>query len=268
MALASLPMYDLPEVAWATEAWWAGLARAMRAQSVPDVPDSLTGGVEPYSLWRDPDLLFSQTCGYPLTHGLAGAVRVIATPAYTATGCDGPNYCSVFVARRDDPRDKIADFRGAVAAVNSRDSQSGYSALRAAVAPHSTGGRFFGQVRQSGGHAKSLALVASREADICAVDCVTFGLLQRHRPEAVEGLRTVGTSASAPGLPYVTRGGADEDLLEKLRAAVTAAVADPALAEARAALLIAGAEVLPDEAYERILEIERNAERLGYPQLA
>lgn len=265
---ASLPMYDLPEVRAATDAWWCGLARAFGRAGLHGAPDHLTRGAGARRLWRARDLLFSQTCGYPLTHGLAGAVRVIATPAYTAAGCDGPNYCSVFVGRRDDSRTKIADFRGAVAAVNGRDSQSGYSALRAAVAPHNIGGRFFGEVKESGAHAKSLALVASGKADICAVDCVTFGLLQRHRPESVDGLRTIGNSASAPGLPYVTRGGAGDDLLGKLRAAVAAAVADPALAEARAALLIAGAEALPDQAYDRILEIERDAERLGYPQLA
>ena len=63
MSVASLPMYDLPEVTAATDAWWAGLARAMRREGLSDVPDRLTRGPDVAELWRASDLLFSQTCG-------------------------------------------------------------------------------------------------------------------------------------------------------------------------------------------------------------
>ena len=85
---ASLPMYDLPEVRHATAAWWQGLARAFRAEGIADVPDRLDSVAGLYDHWRLPDLLFSQTCGYPLTHGIAGAVRLVAvnTAAEPFTG--------------------------------------------------------------------------------------------------------------------------------------------------------------------------------------
>lgn len=268
MSLASLGMYDLPEVTDATDAWWAGLARALEREGVADVPTRLTRDRTAHAVWRAPDLLLSQTCGYPLTHEFSGRLRVVATPCYDCAGCDGPNYRSLIVVREDDAARTLADLRGRVAAVNALDSQSGYSALRAEVAPLATSGRFFAQVTISGGHAASLALVASGTADVCAVDCVTHAMLSRHRPAAVAGLRVLGRTVAAPGLPYVTRADAGDDLVARVRAALMAALADPSLAATRATLLIAGARVLPEDGYSRIVEIERGAQAHGYAQVA
>ena len=268
MSIASLPMYDLPEVARATNAWWAGLARAFAGEGLDDVPDRLTRAETSAATWRAPDLLLSQTCGYPLTHEYKDDLRLVATPAYGVRGCKGPAYCSLIMVRDNDPVAELAGLRGRIAASNSRESQSGCSALRAAIAPLSDGTAFFAEVVMSGGHAQSLDLVARGEADVCAVDCVTHALLARYRPEAVHGLRCLAESPAAPGLPYVTRVGLDEDSLARLRAGLRAALDDPALAEPRAALFIEGAEVLPSDAYGRILELERMARDLGYPELA
>src|SRR5690606_6754530 len=105
--LASLPMYDLPEVAAATAAWWQGLARAFRAEGLADVPGRLATAPALPGHWRDPALLFSQTCGFPLTHGLAGALRLVATPCYRAAGCDGARYRSFLVVAGDSPTRSI-----------------------------------------------------------------------------------------------------------------------------------------------------------------
>jgi ABC-type phosphate/phosphonate transport system substrate-binding protein len=261
-------MYDLPDVTSATDSWWAGLARAFGREGVPGVPERLDREIAMDTLWRSPELLFSQTCGYPLTHAYQGCLRVIATPIYAADDCSGPDYCSLIFVREDDPAAALGDLRGRTVAVNNPDSQSGYSALRASVAPLAEDGAFFGRVVESGGHPNSLAMVQSGEADVCAADCVTFALLARHRPAAVEGLRVLDRSPRAPGLPYVTHGGAGDDLLARLRAGLAAAIRDPDLAAARETLLIAGAEVLPDHAYQRIIDIENKAQALGYAQVA
>lgn len=268
MSRASLPMYDLPEVAWATDAWWAGLARAFAREGVADVPRDLTRGGDLSAVWLGPDLLLSQTCGHPLTHALKGRLRVVATPVYASPSCQGPDYCSLIVVRESDPARGLDDLRGRVAAFNDPGSQSGYSALRAAIAPLAEEGRFFARAVRSGGHANSLDLVARGEADVCAVDCVTYMLLARYRPAAVAGLRALARSPAAPGLPYVTRAGADDDLVARLRRGLFAALADPDLAAAREALLIDGAEVLPEAAYQRIIDIERQAQALGYARVA
>jgi ABC-type phosphate/phosphonate transport system substrate-binding protein len=268
MRIANLPMYDLPEVAAANDALWRGIAQALDRAGVEDVPRALTRGVDLGEVWRNPEFLFGQTCGYPLMNAFKGELKPIATPVYDAPGCAGPAYRSLIVVRGDDPARDPEDLRGRTAAITHTASQSGYSALRATVAHLARRGRFFGKVVESGGHLNSLALVAAGEADVCATDCVTHALLARHRPAALDGLRVLGTSPAAPGLPYVTRAEADDQRLACLRGALFAALEDPDLAPARAALLITGAEVLPAAAYHRIVELEQRAEELGYAKVA
>ena len=258
----------MPEVAAANDALWAGMARALAREGLADVPAALTRGVDLGELWRSPELLFSQTCGYPLVNGFKDALELVATPVYDAPGCEGPDYVSMIVVRREDPARDLADLRGRVAAVTHTTSQSGYSALRASVAHLAHQGRFFGTVVESGGHPNSLAMVAAGAADVCATDCVTHALLARHRPEALDGLRVLARSPAAPGLPYVTRAGAGDDLVARLRAALFATFDDPGLAGAREALLLVGAEVLPLSAYQRIVDLEARAESLGYAEVA
>ena len=268
MAIANLAMYDLPEVAAANDALWSGMARALAREGLDGAPGALTRGVDLDRLWRSPELLFSQTCGYPLTHAYKDAFRLVATPIYDAPGCDGTDYVSLIVVRVEDPARELSDLRGRAAAVTHTASQSGYSALRATVAHLAHQGRFFGKVVESGGHPNSLALVAAGEVDVCATDCVTHALFARHRPEALVGLRVLARSPAAPGLPYVTRAAADDELVARLRAALFAALDDPDLAAAREALLLAGAEVLPISAYQPILAMEAQARALGYAEVA
>ena len=177
MTIATLQMYDLPEVRAATDDWWTGLARALRRAGLSEVPTRLTRDGSPEGPWRDPVFLLGQTCGYPLMHGLAVVVQVVATPAYDAPGCEGPQYRSVFLVREDEVARSLAELRGRIAAVNSPQSQSGYSALRSAVAPLARDGGFFSQVIETGGHVQSARAVAEGRADLAALDCVTYALL-------------------------------------------------------------------------------------------
>ena len=260
-------MYLLPEVAEATRRWWQGLAAALGDAGVPDVPGGLSHEADRERLWLAPDLLLSQTCGYPLTHALAGRVVPIATPAYAAPGCAGPEYASVLVVPDDHDAARLEDLRGSVCAVNAPDSHSGYNVLRFEVAPLARGRPFFSRVLVSGSHLESIALVARREAQICAVDCVTHALAARYRPGALGATRVLARTARAPGLPLVTRAGLDETLRARLQRGLESAFDDPALASVREALLIAGVAWLSVDDYRPILEMERAAERARYPVL-
>lgn len=253
---ASLPMYDLPGLAAATDAWWAGLAAAFRAEGLEAVPERLTREADHTALWTAPDLFFSQTCGYPLTHGLAGRVSLVATPVYDVPGCAGGQYRSEILVRADDPAAGLADLKGRRAAVNAADSQSGWHALRHAVSTLTEEGRFFGAMKLTGGHRASALAVAQGAADVCAIDCVTWALLRRVQPELTEQLRVLSSSAAAPALPYITRLDVSTDDLRRLRAGLARAAEDPRLAEARAALLLADVVLLPLETYDRILHME------------
>ncbi len=268
MAVASLPMYDLPELRAATDAWWQGLARAFRREGIADVPDSLDRRDAYHDVWLARDLLFSQTCGYPLTHALAGRVTLVATPCCGAEGCEGPSYCSFVIVGANSAATAIGDLRGLRCAINSLDSQSGCNALRSLVATVAKGGRFFGSVAITGGHKASLALIASGRADVAAIDCVTHGLLARYRPQTLAGTRVLCRTASAPGLPYVTRAGADTDLVQRLRAGLERAFADHELAAARDALMLGNVATLSLSAYDRIRQMEDAAAATGYREVA
>jgi ABC-type phosphate/phosphonate transport system substrate-binding protein len=267
MKLASLPMYDLPELSAATHELWRGFARHFRAAGVADVPAQLTSRPRLPEYWLSPFLLFSQSCGYPLTHALKGRVRVVATPCYDALGAKGPEYFSVIVVPAAAPAHSFAELRGKRAAFNGTDSQSGFNVLRALAAPLAQGGRFFSESIETGSHVASLEMVASGEADLAAIDCVTFALLSRHSRSSLVGLRALCRTASAPALPYVTAGSTSDDVLQRLRRGLKAAMADPALADVKAKLLLTGVEVLPERAYDRIVEMEAAALALGYPAL-
>ncbi len=267
--LASLPMYDPPEVRALTDAWWRGLAWHLRGAGIESVPDALSRpGDQLHAHWASPGLLFSQGCGYPLTHGFAGRWQVVATPCYAAPGCEGPSYRSVLVVRADAPWRSVAELRGRTACFNSEDSHSGYNILRATVAPLARDGRFFGRILRSGGHIHSVAMVQRGEADLAALDCVTHALYARHAPHRLEGTRVLAMTEAAPGLPYVTAAATDAQTLRRLRAGLDAALADPALAALRAELLIQGAVLLPEDAYGAIADARRQAAARQYPELA
>ena len=253
-------MYALPEVEWATRAFWARIVRGVRERGysvpLPDEPDRLHG-VE--AALRQGSLVFGQTCGFPLTHTLVDRVRLLGTPVYDAPGCNGPYYRSLVVVRADSDLRALADLRGRTVAVNGWNSQSGWNALAAMVAPLAEDGRFFARAVVTGTHARSLDAVRLGRADCAAIDCVTFALLHRHRPAALGGVRMVAETAVAPGLPFVTGPDIPPQIAFAVKGALVDAMTDDGLAEARGELLLTWVEDLPLSSYDVILDMERVA---------
>jgi ABC-type phosphate/phosphonate transport system substrate-binding protein len=250
--IASLPMYDFPEVRDATDALWRALAERLGEDIL------LHRSPDHHAPWKRGDLLFSQTCGYPFTHEFRGQLNYVATAHYSADGCDGANYCSILLAREAKP---VALFCGSVAAINAHDSMSGMLALKLAVAPYMRGGSFFKDHVLTGSHAASLVAVQQGHADLCAIDCITLALMRRYRPLAAAGLVEVERSPSVPGLPFVTRG-TDADLL---RVALMSVFADQACRGVLEMLLISGLSVLAASDYDVILGLEQRLETQSRP---
>jgi ABC-type phosphate/phosphonate transport system substrate-binding protein len=140
--------------------------------------------------------------------------------------------------------------------------------LRAAIAPLADGGRFFSSVELTGGHLMSASSVASDNADVAAIDCVTYAHMQRLHPELAAHLRILDWTPSSPGLPYVTARATDPITFSALRSALAEVQSDPALAAVRAALLQSGIDFAVDESYLEVLRIEADALARGYPELA
>ena len=243
MIVASLPMYDWPEIREATDAFWSGLSRHMGWQGE-------LNRTEYAELWKSNNLSFSQTCGYPFTHEFKSLLNYVATPHYSADGCEDANYCSMIFAREAKP---LADFFGSTLAMNTPDSMSGMLAAKLAFAPYARSGEFFRRTKTTGSHRNSLAAVRTKFADVCAIDSVCVGLAKKHRPEILEGLVEIARSPSVPALPFVTRA-ADVELL---RTALQKAFADENLKPAREALLMTGFSILHPNAYDQIVDLEK-----------
>ena len=100
--VAALPMYNLcADLAADWQALLHELGERLQAQNRCQRLTILAGDALPLdTFWRRPDLLLSQTCGYPLMHGLAEHVHIVGVPVFNAPGCDGAYYRSAIVVRR------------------------------------------------------------------------------------------------------------------------------------------------------------------------
>jgi ABC-type phosphate/phosphonate transport system substrate-binding protein len=264
--IAALQAYDDEPVRWANDMLWQALRRRLTSRGVA-APEKLWRGGSYSEPWASPGLILSQTCGYPYATRLRGKVALIATPIYSVEGCDGPRYSSAIVIRVTDAATALTDLRGKTAAFNSRDSQSGWNAFRAAIAPLAQHGRFFGRAIETGSHHASLAAVIEGKADVCCADCVTWALFRRNHPGRAARLRVIAWSPPAPGLPLIASASLPAAMIDAIRAGVIDVSSSAETQEARDALFIAGAEVLPASAYEEIAAMDRESRRLGYADL-
>jgi ABC-type phosphate/phosphonate transport system substrate-binding protein len=269
--LAALPMYNVTP-ALADD--WRALLAHVHARMRPwlDARGDSLAIVEPLGsalteFWLRDDVLLSQTCGYPLVHALADRVQLVATPAFHIQGCENGDYRSVLVARRAADAGSIEDCRGLRAAYNNDDSNSGMNLLRQSVAPFAARRPFFRSVLETGGHLASLrALAEDQTADVAAIDCVTFEFVRGHLPDLADGVRVIGVTQAAPGLPMIASKHVAPDGIDALAAALSDAVMEDRPLARR--LKLKGFVRRPLNDYARIQRIENDAIALGYPQLA
>lgn len=265
--IASLGMYDWPEARAETDKLWTGIAAALRSDGFRSVPETLERDMPVRTQWRSEDLLFSQTCGYPLTHEFDGYLDVLAVPVYRVEGCSGSDYSSAIVVHKDSAYSAPADLKGAHATHNDEDSLSGHLALRSVFAPVAENGRFFGKISCSGGHPFSMEMVAEGKVDVAAIDCVSYAFCQKLRPGITDNLRVIAWSPMAPALPYVTAAGRPRAELHRLKQALSKAFDDPKLADTRASLFIEGLEFTSRQTYDRVLQQEADVSSAGYSDL-
>ena len=200
--IAALQMYDWPEVAARTDAFWAEVAAALAAEGVA-APAALARPDDPAEAWGHPALLLGQSCGLPYVSGRCGGAVPVARPVYAAEGCGTGTYRSALVCRAGEEA-PLEAFRGRVAAVNEYGSQSGCNALADAVRP--LGDAFFAEVVLTGAHRASALAVARGAADIAAVDAVAWALFGEVEPAARGRLALLGWTGEMPALPFIMGG--------------------------------------------------------------
>jgi ABC-type phosphate/phosphonate transport system substrate-binding protein len=139
--------------------------------------------------------------------------------------------------------------------------------LRAKISRISNGAFFFSSVITTEAHLTSLRSVVDNLADVASIDCVTLAHIRQDFPELFQSVRVVDWTDESPCLPFITAQATDTRTIEVIRGALFSILSDDILSETRAALLINGFEVLPLQAYQKVVDIEQEAISLGYPQL-
>ncbi|WP_245780999.1 phosphate/phosphite/phosphonate ABC transporter substrate-binding protein [Litoreibacter janthinus] len=188
-------MYDRPETAAANDRFW----QAIRKSLPFDTPERLTRDLpDLIGHWTAPDLVLSQTCGYPYRALLSDKVRLVATPVL-ALDCPAGHYYSVIIAHRDRNGATLEQFNEAPAAYNDPLSQSGWAALHSHMIQT---GLTLGPMIETGAHRASARAVAEGRAAIAAIDALTWQMICKWDDVAAE-LCVIEETAPTPTLPYI-----------------------------------------------------------------
>lgn len=236
--IASLAMYDWPQVAAEHDRLWALMREAMGDEGV-EAPAELTRNGSLWDIWESPGLILGQACGMPYRTRLHGQVTLVGTLDYALPEAPSGYYYSELITRADEPGE-VMDFIDRTLAFNGQDSQSGWAAPQNHMAPMR-----FKHTRHTGAHRDSARAVAEGRADIAAIDAVTWRLIVAHLPELATRLRVIAHTEPTPGLPLITARHRDPAPIAR---AVANAVTSLSTAD-RDSLGLAGLTAVPASAY-------------------
>ncbi len=264
---ASLPMYNLSEMRAVNARFWEALRGLLLEAGLSDLPLELSFERAPVPDRIGPEVLFSQTCGYPLETIFRGSAIRLGTPCYGAPGCDGPIHCGLFVVPAAAKARELRDLEDGVFLLNHRHSNSGMNLPRRSLAEIAGGRRFFARVIETGSQPGNLDRIARGKADATAVDCVTYAFWRRYRADAARHVRILARTPPSPAIPFVTSVATPAPTVEALRAALRMIASEARHRALRSDLLLDDVRDLPDAAYRGLLDYEREAAELGYPEL-
>lgn len=202
--IANLMMYQRPELEAAHNRYWA-LIRKHLADAGIASPENLSQDAEEFSVWADPNLVLSQTCGMPYRTMLHDKVALVGTPDFGVEGCPEGYYRSALIVRKDDPRYDFLAYKDAVFAYNQTFSQSGYAAPYEHIQAY---GFWFENKLHTEQHILSAKAVANGQADIASLDAVSWRLMCEYEGFAKD-LRVLEWTRPTPALPYICAKGAD-----------------------------------------------------------
>jgi ABC-type phosphate/phosphonate transport system substrate-binding protein len=265
---ASLPMYNLPEMAPQNTAFWKALSEEIAAEGFANAPAELSFSRPAVPDAIGKEVFFSQTCGYPLQTVYRGQFALLAAPTYNFPGCGAATHRAFIIVRRDSTYKTVEDLRASKFALNSRHSNSGMNLPRIMLARLGITAPFFGSVIETGSHTESIRRVAAGDLDAAAIDCVTYGFFSDYRGQEMSGLRVLGETPESPAIPFVTSVATPPEQIGALRAALLRMANDPRRKPALRGLRIETITPVDLSVYERIMAYEREAADLGYPVLA
>ena len=206
--IANLMMYQRPQLAGPHDRYWALIRSNLRDLGIK-APEKLSQDAEEFFVWKNPELVLSQTCGMPYRIWLHDKVNLVGTPDFGLADCPSGYYRSAVVVRADDVRQEAEAFRDAVFAYNQTFSQSGYAAPYRHFKPR---GFWFRNRLHTKQHLASATAVAEGRADIASLDAVTWRLMVEYEPFA-KSLRVLEWTDPTPGLPLITSQDNDPEII-------------------------------------------------------
>lgn len=253
--IVSLPMYDWPETEVYNDQFWTTFRKEL-LNHCKEIPKQLNRS-DYLAQWQRDDVLISQTCGYPLVTELPASTIVVGTPIYDVDYYSNGYYSSVVLVRKNDPRSELPDYKNSALAFNSDNSQSGFNALRSLLIEkeliNNNSPNFFKSSIQSNSHRVSIAYVADGNADICALDPVSWALAQRYDAVANE-VHVLTQTASSPALPLITSEAAipREHTKKEWQSLVMDAFNQSIDSDAKQNLFLSGIKFIPKSEYLKL----------------
>ena len=206
--IASLSMYERPELEFYQNLYWLEIRSSLRKKNLTS-PKQLTKKGFGLDFWENPDLVLSQTCGLPFRKYLHKTVKLVGTPDYKIKGCLPGYYFSCFVVRKVDKKKKLFDYKDSIFAFNEKDSQSGYFAPMKHVNDQ---GFSFKNTFETGSHYNSMKSVVDGLADITSIDIVALGFMNKF-DVFTKKLKVLEKTTPTPGLPYITSSKFDSEII-------------------------------------------------------
>lgn len=217
-------------------------------------------------IYQSPQLFLGHTCGYPYMTRWKQSHQLVCVPEFEISGCSGTQYSSWFICHSDDQRSSFESFSGAIAVINGANSNSGMNVLRYQASLHTTNGRFFSNFNTSGSHTESMRAVATGDADIAAIDAISYHHIVKSDPMLANAIKVMGQSVYTTGLPFITHNNEQMDR-SVLIDALNQCVEQSSDTNRERLKLIRFSEVSEAD-YDALIRLETEAIAAGYPTLS
>jgi phosphonate transport system substrate-binding protein len=221
---------------------------------------------ECYDELADVDVSF--VCGLAYIE-LCGPCRLplspIAAPVLTGQRYGGqPIYFSDVIVRRESAFLSFTDLRGKSWCFNECLSHSGYGVTRFRLVELGQTAGFFGQVVESGYHARSINLVRTGEIDASAIDSHVLALAVRDDPSILDEVRIIDTLGPSTIQPVVVADWLPEDLRDGIRRVLVEMTDDVTARPWLDRGLIARFAPADDSSYDDLRRMKSACEEAGF----
>ena len=170
MKISSLEMYNRAETQKAHQELYQNIVKELKIRGI-EAPPVLSKNRESIDFWSSNELFLSQTCGLPYRLFLHNKVTLVGTPDYGLKGFKPGHYASVIIVRKEDKIKSLTDFSSSIFAYNDILSQSGWAAPQNYFKELKIN---IDKIKLSGSHRASAKLVSEGQADIAAIDAISF----------------------------------------------------------------------------------------------